>query len=511
MDFQAHYEALPYEAMPFPQTLPSNMAALARLHGCAPPDVETARVLELGCASGGNLIPLAARYPRASFHGFDLSERHVRDGRSLTDELGISNIEIRQADIAALDLSGQRYDYIICHGVFSWTPRPVQDAIFRICREALSEAGIAYVSYNVLPGWHIRLVIRDICRGNMNAQDTPHQQLERARSVLADYAQLADQTTIFGKVLAEEIARSQRMSDTHFMGEFLSDHNDPVTFSEFASRASAAGLDYVCDAAPGEGRSSRVVSGDAAKLLSALARPDAIRREQAADMATGRGFRRSILRRHGAPDGNILQEDALAGLHFACPLRPGPMTNGVVTFRHESGSLSTNDPAIIAALTQLAAVYPETRTYGEVLRDAGQQSGADPAGIAARLPRALLQTVMAGHLTTSTDALRLGRPGGDSPRVWHVARTQLRRDQDWVCSLRHVPVRIDSSARRLALLMDGTNTVSEIRIQIEELIASGLLHLPGSDKSGDLTAQAARILDLALVEFRRNALLVSDA
>lgn len=59
--------------------------------------------------------------------------------------------------------------------------------------------------------------------------------------------------------------------------------------------------------------------------------------------------------------------------------------------------------------------------------------------------------------------------------------------------------------------MDGTNTVSEIRIQIEELIASGLLHLPGSDKSGDLTAQAARILDLALVEFRRNALLVSDA
>lgn len=47
------YDEVPYESHPYPQAHPSRLAAVAALFGLAPPPVETARVLELGCAAGG--------------------------------------------------------------------------------------------------------------------------------------------------------------------------------------------------------------------------------------------------------------------------------------------------------------------------------------------------------------------------------------------------------------------------------------------------------------------------
>ena len=55
-------------------------------------------------------------------------------------------------DIAAFELGGERFDYIVCHGVYSWVPPSVRDAILRISAHNLAEGGIAYVSYNVYPG-----------------------------------------------------------------------------------------------------------------------------------------------------------------------------------------------------------------------------------------------------------------------------------------------------------------------------------------------------------------------
>ena len=55
-----HYEEMPYDSYPFTETQPEFLAALATFYGLKPPAVTSARVLELGCASGGNLIPAAA-------------------------------------------------------------------------------------------------------------------------------------------------------------------------------------------------------------------------------------------------------------------------------------------------------------------------------------------------------------------------------------------------------------------------------------------------------------------
>src|SRR4051794_20005030 len=118
------YDEMPYINAAFPQTHPDRLATLARMMGMSPPDVETCRVLELGSASGDNLIPMALALPNAQFLGIDLSARQTEQGQLIVKTLGLGNIELRQADIARVDASYGKFDYIVCHGVFSVGPPP---------------------------------------------------------------------------------------------------------------------------------------------------------------------------------------------------------------------------------------------------------------------------------------------------------------------------------------------------------------------------------------------------
>jgi cyclopropane fatty-acyl-phospholipid synthase-like methyltransferase len=80
-------------------------------------------MLELGCASGGNLIPMAFNLPDGEFVGIDLSRRHVDAALSTMRALGMRNIRIAHGSILDIDESWGLFDYVICHGVFSWHVR----------------------------------------------------------------------------------------------------------------------------------------------------------------------------------------------------------------------------------------------------------------------------------------------------------------------------------------------------------------------------------------------------
>jgi cyclopropane fatty-acyl-phospholipid synthase-like methyltransferase len=152
----ASYDDLPYVSHPFPQTHPARLGAVARIFKLTAPDLSRARVLELGCAAGGNLIPLAARHPDAYFLGVDLSQRQIEEGQQRVAALGLSNINLRRQSLTDLWSKDGGFDYIICHGVYSWVPEQVRDAILRIARENLAPNGVAFISYNVQPGWRLR-------------------------------------------------------------------------------------------------------------------------------------------------------------------------------------------------------------------------------------------------------------------------------------------------------------------------------------------------------------------
>src|SRR5262249_9809582 len=147
-EHRTSYDEVPYVSQPFPQTHPDRLATLGHLFGLAPAPLTRCRVLELGCASGGNLIPIAFHLPRSEFVGIDLWRRQVEMGHEGIKELGLTNIHIAHASIQDVDPAWGKFDYIISHGVYSWVPGHVQDNLLAISAQNLAEQGIAYVSYN---------------------------------------------------------------------------------------------------------------------------------------------------------------------------------------------------------------------------------------------------------------------------------------------------------------------------------------------------------------------------
>ena len=151
-----NYDAVPYESLSFAQSHPARMSGMAKLFGLAAPPLATARVLELGCTYGGNLLPLAMRYPGAQFVGVDFSQVQIERANKSRDELGLRNVTFRQADIRDIAKESGQFDYIVAHGVYSWVPSDVQEALLELMGRHLAPEGVGYVSYNVYPGWKMR-------------------------------------------------------------------------------------------------------------------------------------------------------------------------------------------------------------------------------------------------------------------------------------------------------------------------------------------------------------------
>ena len=113
----------PYTSNSFPQSAPGQLDAIAHLFGLETPEVSSARVLEIGCAAGGNLIPFAAAHPQAHTVGIDLSQVQVDQGRTRAQALGLNNLELLAGDIARMNLAALgQFDFIVAHGVYSWVP-----------------------------------------------------------------------------------------------------------------------------------------------------------------------------------------------------------------------------------------------------------------------------------------------------------------------------------------------------------------------------------------------------
>jgi 2-polyprenyl-3-methyl-5-hydroxy-6-metoxy-1,4-benzoquinol methylase len=154
-----------YEANPYPRWLrvrrcvaPGSVAGFLRqrfpeadLHGLAD---APARILIAGCGTGRHSVSTAQRFPDASMLAVDLSLTSLAYAVRKTRELGIRNVEYRQADILALGSAGERFDVIECSGVLHHLEDPV--AGWRTLCSLLHPGGVMRVGlYSALARRHV--------------------------------------------------------------------------------------------------------------------------------------------------------------------------------------------------------------------------------------------------------------------------------------------------------------------------------------------------------------------
>ena len=480
------YDLLPYLSMPVAYTQPANLAGLAALFGMASPATDQARILELGCASGGNLIPLAARFPEARFLGVDLSARQIADGRKRIDALGLANIELRRADLADLALPANSFDYVICHGVFSWVPPRVQDAILRITSDCLAANGIAAISYNVMPGWHLRSPVRDILLYFAGSHGTPHERVARARDMLRQIETAANVRHAYGYILRDEARRMSRMPASYILGEFLAEHNAPVTFADFVGLAEGHGLRFLCEADL-NADANNLITLEARRELDRIADTDRYGAEQRLDFFSGRPFRRSLLVKAGAARSlGVSRPEHLKGLYITSRLVADAARTKDRTTAFTDGRgrpVATRNPRIGRALTQLAEAYPATTPVAALVDDG-------PDGM--RIAKVLLRLVSEGRARVSTLPLAVGRATDARPRAWAFARAEAASGQPFVTGLCHVAVELPRVAAALMARLDGTHDRDALTQWMAHAIAAGVVNLSDqAQRSGDEALIAA--------------------
>ncbi|MCI0705359.1 MAG: class I SAM-dependent methyltransferase [Planctomycetia bacterium] len=514
------YDEVPYESHPYPQTHPGRLSAVATLFGLAPPAVESVRVLELGCASGGNLIPMAASFPQASFVGIDLSSRQVADGQEQVEKLGLSNIELRHASILDVDDSFGSFDYILCHGVFSWVPTPVQEKIFAICAKHLTPNGIAYISYNTYPGWHMRGMIRDMMRFHAMKFVSPADRTRQARALLDFLADSArPDNGLFPAMLKSELEAIRPQADHYLFHDHLEEVNDPLYFHQFIERAGKHALRYL-----GEARVNTMLASsfgpDVEKALKLLA-TDQIQTEQYLDFLRNRTFRETLLV-HGrnTPSWQIRPErvSRLFVASGAVPAEGGTVearSETAVKYRSPSGvTLSTTRPLLKAAMQVLSEAWPATVPFNELLGRSRELCGStEPIEIDARgLSGGLVDSYLGSDLVELHGApISACRTPSEKPVAFGPARVRAELGRP-ISTRRHELARLSDLERHLLPLLDGTRDRAALTEVLTGEVTAGRLRLdrdgkPVTDPT-DVKATLAAILDQALANIAKQALLV---
>jgi methyltransferase-like protein/predicted O-methyltransferase YrrM len=521
-DHASSYDEVPYESHAYAEAHPDRMAVVATLFGMTPPPVATARVLELGCASGGNLIPMALALPEARFVGVDRSGRQVADGRATIAALGLSNVELRAMSLAEVGEDFGPFDYIICHGLYSWVTPALQEAILALCRRDLAPSGVAYVSHNCYPGWHARGAVREMMEFHVRSIAEPRERARQARALLELMARSSpDRDSLHAQLLRQEAAKLRGQSDAYLLHDHLEAENHPVAIHEFVARAAVHGLQYVGDARVRTMADSQPPA--VREVLDRLA-GDPVRREQYLDYLRNRNFRRSLLCRDGVALTRPATAEGVMTLRVSTRVAPVSARTdlhsaAVEEFRGEGGAVAaTGNPLVKAALRVLAERWPRSLPFEDLRRLALGRlilpSGEEPAPFD-RGPKALAEALLQAFLSDVVE-LHAHEPDfvaevGEHPTASPLARLQAESGPR-VTNLRHRVVQLSDFDRLVLRQLDGRRDWYAILDALDEAVAGGAfpLYQDGQPLKDPLRVRQVlgKSLDPSLTRLATSALLV---
>jgi len=518
MSDQNPYDRVPYTSFAYPRTHPDRLSLVARLCGMRPAPITACRVLELGCASGGNLIPMAFHLPDSEFVGVELASRQVEPGRKSIEALGLPNIRLENASILEVDEGWGSFDYIICHGVYSWVPEPVQDKILSICRDRLAPDGVALVSYNTYPGWHLRESVRRMMLYHARRFDDAQTRTRQSRALIDFVARNTNRESAYGQLLSAELELLSGVGDDYLYHDLLEERNEPLYFHDFVERAVAKELCYLGEAEVTTMFASNL-SPEAREKLTGLS-SDIVATEQYMDFIRNRTFRSTLLCHSGTDLRRHITPDRIEGFLMASPLGPAPSEHPddplSETFAAEGrGRVTTRDPLVKAALRILGQEWPVALPFDELLRRtlsvlASAGDGPDPREAGQSLLPELLHCFASQLVDLRVWQPPIARSVGDRPRTSALIRHQVE-SSDSVTTQLHAAAHLDPLVKHLVPLLDGTRSRSDLVTALARLAEERVLQVDGDGEPitdrARLEVVMREVLGKVLQQMRSNALL----
>ncbi len=512
------YDLVPYPRHSYVFTHPDRLATLATLHGMSPPPVDRCRVLELGCASGANLVPMAYELPGSDFLGIDLSRRQIAEGQQFIDALGLENIRLVADDLSTLDASIGPFDYIIAHGVHSWVPLPVQEAVMRLCGELLSPGGVALISYNAYPGCHLRQMVRGMGQFHVRDIDDPAEQVAQLHALVRFLADsLGDEYKVYRQVLRSEAERLAKLSDVFILHDVLEATNYPVYFHQFIAQAARHGLQYLDEALPLGPERLRIVAAMGDDFRQ---RFDPIEYEQHLDFLDGTAFRRTLICRDSIEREREIRPARLDGLLIASQARPVSPSLDVTGSRPEefaarkgplAPAVRCDSPIGKAALFELAEAYPRALPLAALGDAAANRIGRTAtAADDAELRELILGGFAVGAVELHTWQPQVADVVGSHPVASPVARYEIAHGWEATTLWHERLTATDPISRDLISILDGKHDRNAIIDRLAAaVVADQLLPAAGQSNAANIRAEIAGQLESALGNLARAAVLIS--
>ena len=467
---QASYDRVPYISHSYLETHPRILESFAYLFGLTPPPCDASRILELGCGAGGNLLPIAYSLPASTCVGIDLSPVQVEDAKRLAAAVPVPNVRFEARSIADVDDDFGRFDYIVCHGVYSWVPAEVQDKILSICKRNLSEDGVAMVSFNTYPGWFIKEWVRELMLYHVKDVKDDKQKIAEA----LEFLKYCTESPMAASVPATPLLKRelQQMGDkdqSYILHEYLEEHNQPLYFEDFMKRARPHGLDYLADA-----RYNGIILEQNSPMFRKIVERtggDLVRIEQYADLISNRVFRRALLVHQGQPVRRDVAMNRLREMSVVTFCRPEQdrtacFTNLAMRFVQPRGaSFTTAVPYVKLAMFTLFELSPRAVPFAELCDRVERElkvAEADGPKMRDALARELVQ-----YMTMSLIQLyRTGPAFADDlparPVASALARHQAAAGVRMVTNLRHEMVNLQGDTPGLLARLDGARTADEL-------------------------------------------------
>ncbi len=449
------YQARAYPAMSHPATDPAVTSVSAALAGLEVVPPSGASILEIGCASGHNLLPLAARWPLAQFTGIDFSKPAIDEARESAWLTGMTHVNFIEADLLEFDPgNGVRYDYIIAHGIYSWVPEDVRQALLDFCAKHLSARGVAFVSYNTLPGWSLPKSLVDLAK-----QLSLRSNGQSAASILAQLAMATGDHNSYARHLNSVLLDMFGKGEDVLGFDDFSPINDPCSFLEFAGHASSSKLRYL-----GESQLSENIPLDLPPSAMEVLRPlttDPLLFQQMVDVLTNRKFRRSILCRADAPICDQLPVSKVLDFSIRCPHRLIRDEGKFTLVNHAGKELVRFDQALAMALFDtLAESSTQALPIHQIIRYLADRFEEPTTPL--DLARLILHSARKEWVTLRQEPVIFDTAPPAFPNLGALRLLAAKQGRPLVDAF-HAPCSLDDPRKQqLSVAMDGTKRIDEL-------------------------------------------------
>jgi methyltransferase-like protein len=415
------------------------------------------------------------------------------------------------------------FDYIIAHGVYSWVDAPARDKLLVICRAHLARHGVAYVSYNVYPGWHVHDMFRSMMTYQARGVQGIAAQTDKGRMLLEFLkASMSSVQTPYQALIGAELEPFLQQTDAGLRNDLLAKVSFPVYFQQFIAHAQSHGLQFLGDCTQGI-RYADSLSVEIEQELSAVTN-DGLRKTQYRDILQKKTFRQTLLC-HAEID--VQQSPApqlLEGLHIEARIRPeNPdltlrSTNVERFYGSGDATVSTGAPIIKAALLHLGTIWPKSLRWEELVAAVQSRMAGptDPPPTISpteikRLADNLIECCCGGivdlHVKPHSFTTTLSeRPAASPLARWQAARGEV------VTNRRHAPVRLDQFDRQVLQLLDGSRDLSQLVDQLAEWASQGRISVIEGQRTVESPQRVRQLIELTLPQglarLRENAFLV---